>query len=74
MGKPKIERRVLRIFGKVIRPANWIMFLLGVVFVVIAVYQLAWGGASLMDFLILLSTGLTLAGQGYGEVKEDEDV
>lgn len=72
--KPKIERKVLKVFGRVIRPANWLMFLLGVFFVLMAFFQFIFRQIAFIDFLILLATGLALAGQGYGEIKDDEDL
>ena len=72
-GMNPLKGKVLRIFGVVIRPANWLIFIAGIIIVCLAPWL--WSqGEGLIESLILFVTGLTLLVQGYGEVKDDEDV
>lgn len=68
-----LKGKVLRVFGVVIRPANWLIFIAGIVIMILAPY-LWWRGDGFIESLILFVTGLTLLVQGYGEVKDDEDI
>jgi ABC-type transport system involved in cytochrome bd biosynthesis fused ATPase/permease subunit len=73
MTKPKIERKVLRIFGRVYSPANWAIFLSGFVVLLLA-FAMIWVdiSAKLLAILTLMILGLQLAVDGYSEVKDDE--
>lgn len=68
-----LKGKVLRVFGLVIRPANWLIFIAGFLIMGLAPYLWARGDG-FIESLILFVTGLTLVVQGYGEVKDDEDV
>lgn len=68
-----LKGKVLRVFGLVIRPANWLIFIAG--FLIMGLAPYLWvRGDGFIESLILFVTGLTLVVQGYGEVKDDEDV
>lgn len=68
------RRRVLNIFGRVIRPANWFIFTSGIVLMIIAPIVFAVANLDPLGSAILFIQGVQLAVEGYGEIKEDEDV
>lgn len=69
----KLEKKVLRVFGKVIRPANWIIFISGFVLVIYGISTL-WLDLSVeaIGAILIALQGIDFAISGYGEVKEDE--
>lgn len=73
MTKPKIERKVLRIFGRVIRPANWTIFISGIVLIPVGIATL-WFDLSLkvLGAVLISLQGVDFLISGYGEVKDDE--
>jgi len=75
MSKPKIERKVLRVFGRVIKPANWTIFISGVVLIPLGVATI-WFKLSLevLGAILISLQGLDFLISGYGNVKEDEDL
>lgn len=71
----KLERKVLTIFGKAIRPANWTIFISGILLIPIGIATLWWDLPTTVIGAILISLqGVDFLISGYGEVKEDEDV
>jgi hypothetical protein len=68
-----LKGRVLRIFGLVIRPANWFIFVAGLVLMIGAPFLLALN-QEWLTVLILFIQGVQLLVEGYGNVKDDEDV
>lgn len=74
MSKPAVERRVLRIFGRVIRPANWIIFSAGIVLMVVAPVVFWLSDEGLLTCAILWVQGIQLSVEGYGQIKDDEDL
>lgn len=75
MTKPKLERKVLRIFGRAIRPANWTIFISGVLLIPIGIATL-WFNLSLevIGAILISLQGIDFMVSGYGEVKEDEEL
>jgi hypothetical protein len=69
-----IEHKVLNVFGRVIRPANWIIFGSGVLLAIAAPFIYALLDQDALTSLILWVQGVQLMVEGYGEVKGDEDV
>ena len=69
----KFEKRVLTIFGRVIKPANWFIFLSGIALMVAApiLYIVLDLGFEVVLFFI---QGVQLVVEGYGEIKGDEDL
>lgn len=69
-----MKGRVLRIFGLVIRPANWFIFLAGIALMVLS--PILWWATDQdwLTILILFIQGVQLLVQGYGEVKDDENI
>ena len=69
----RAERKVLTIFGRVIRPANWAIFISGVVLIPLGVLTI-WFKLSLevIGAVLISLQGLDFLISGYGEVKEDE--
>lgn len=65
---------MLRIFGKVIRPANWIIFGAGVLLLLTAPFIYVLLDQEALTSLILWVQGVQLMVEGYGEVKDDEDI
>lgn len=72
--KPKLERKVLLIFGRVIRPANWFIFLAGFALMAIAPVVFWLANLDPLGSAILFIQGVQLAVEGYGEIKDDEDI
>ena len=66
----KAERKVIKLFGRIYQPANWAIFLFGLGFMLSMIARGIWGDFSLEAFM----SGLIIAIQGYGEVKDDEDI
>ena len=73
MGNP-LKGKVLRIFGWVIRPANWFIFGAGFLLALGAPVLLFWHGQDPLAVFILFIQGVQLLVEGYGEVKDDEDL
>jgi hypothetical protein len=72
---PKLEKRVLKVFGRVIRPANWTIFISGLVLIPIGVASLWWElGLEVLGAILISLQGVDFLISGYGEVKDDEDV
>ena len=69
-----LKGKVLRIFGLVIRPANWFIFLAGLALIVGAPALWLWTDQDWLTVLILFIQGVQLLVEGYGEVKDDEDL
>lgn len=74
MTKPKIERKVLRIFGKVIRPANWFIFIAGFLLLILAPSAFWLFNLDGLGVVILAIQGVQLMVEGYGEIKDDEGI
>lgn len=74
MSKPKIERKVLKIFGKVIKPANWIIFSSGIILIFVGLGLLLFSAQDKLTSVILTIQGVQLMVEGYGEVKDDESL
>jgi lysylphosphatidylglycerol synthetase-like protein (DUF2156 family) len=69
-----MKGKVLRIFGLVIRPANWFIFLAGLALIVLAPVLWLRTDQDWLTVLILFIQGVQLLVEGYGEVKDDEDI
>ena len=69
-----LKGKVLRIFGLVIRPANWFIFIAGVGLIIFAPFVWWLMDESWLATLILFIQGVQLLVEGYGEVKDDEDI
>lgn len=69
-----LKGKVLRVFGLIIRPANWFIFLAGIILMILAPVLYWTTGQDWLTILILFIQGVQLLVQGYGEVKDDEDV
>lgn len=69
-----LKGKVLRVFGLIIRPANWFIFGAGVVLMIVAPSLLIWTDQDWLTVCILFIQGVQLLVEGYGEVKDDEDV
>jgi hypothetical protein len=69
-----LRGKVLRVFGLVIRPANWFIFLAGVALMVATPVIGALTRPDFLTLCILFIQGVQLLVEGYGNVKEDEDV
>jgi len=70
----KAERKVLRVFGRVIRPANWTIFVSGVLLIPLGMATIWWTLSLEVIGAILISLqGLDFLISGYGEVKDDEE-
>jgi lysylphosphatidylglycerol synthetase-like protein (DUF2156 family) len=69
-----LKGKVLRIFGLVIRPANWFIFIAGLALMVLAPYLWLRTEQDWLTVLILFIQGVQLLVEGYGEVKDDEDI
>ena len=69
----KVEQKVIRVFGKVIKPANWTIFISGLVLIPLGVATI-WFNLSLeLIVAVLISLqGFDFLISGYGNVKEDE--
>lgn len=69
-----LKGKVLHVFGMVIRPANWFIFVAGLALMIGA--PILWWAADQewLTVLILFIQGVQLLVEGYGEVKDDEDV
>lgn len=67
------SKRVLRIFGRIIRPANWTIFISGIVLVPLGVLTI-WFKLSLevIGAVLISLQGVQLLVEGYGNVKDDE--
>jgi len=72
--KNPLKGKVLRVFGLIIRPANWFIFIAGLVLMVVAPCLLIWTDQDWLTVTILFIQGVQLLVEGYGEVKDDEDV
>lgn len=70
----KLENKVLKIFGKVIRPANWFIFLSGILLMVVAPAVWFFLKQDTLTSGVLFIQGVQLVVEGYGEIKADEDV
>jgi hypothetical protein len=70
----KFERKVLRIFGRVIRPANWTIFISGAVLIPVGLATL-WLDLSLkiLGAILISLQGVDFLISGYGNVKADEE-
>lgn len=66
-------QKLLQGFSKVVRPANWIIFLSGIVLIFVGLYLAFFSNQDLLTTIILTIQGVQLAVEGYGEVKEDEE-
>lgn len=75
MSRPKVERKVLKVFGKVIRPANWTIFISGVLLIPLGVATL-WFELSLeaLGAILITLQGVDFLISGYGNVVDEEDV
>ena len=75
MSTPAVERKVLRIFGRVIRPANWIIFISGIVLIPLGIATV-WFNLSLeaIGAILISLQGFDFLISGYGEVKASEDL
>lgn len=71
--KTKVERKIIRAFGIVIRPANWTMFISGVAIMVSAPVLGAILDWEFVEGFIVWIGGINLAVEGYGNIKDDED-
>lgn len=60
-------------FGKIVRPANWIIFLSGIILFFVATYLWFFTTQDRLTVAILGIQGIQLTVEGYGEVKEDEE-
>lgn len=69
-----LKGKVLRVFGVIIRPANWFIFLAGIILMILAPVIMWTTGQDWLTVLILFIQGVQLLVQGYGEVKDDEDI
>ena len=69
-----LKGKVLRLFGMVIRPANWFIFLAGIGLMMFAPALLIWTDQDWLTVMILFIQGVQLLVEGYGEVKDDEDL
>jgi hypothetical protein len=69
-----LKGKVLRVFGLVIKPANWFIFLAGVGLMAGAPILWWTTDQDWLTILILFIQGVQLLVQGYGEVKDDEDL
>ena len=69
-----LKGKVLRLFGLVIRPANWFIFLAGIALMIGAPILWWTTDQDWLTILILFIQGVQLLVQGYGEVKDDEDI
>lgn len=73
--KRPVERKVLRVFGKVIRPANWIIFISGFLLVFYGASTLWWEiSPKTVGAILIALQGIDFAISGYGEIKDDEDI
>lgn len=70
----KLEDKVLFVFGRVIRPANWLIFGAGVVLMFVAPLVFFLLDLDALGSSILFIQGVQLMVEGYGNVKQDEDV
>lgn len=69
-----LKGKVLRIFGMVIRPANWFIFLAGIALMIFAPVLWFTTDQDRLTLGILFVQGVQLLVEGYGEVKDDEPV
>lgn len=69
----RLKGKVLRVFGLIIRPANWFIFLAGLALMLTAPF-LSNLPTAVVAVAILFIQGVQLLVEGYGNVKEDEDV
>jgi len=69
----KVEQKVIRVFGKVIKPANWTIFISGLVLIPLGVATI-WFNLSLelIGAVLISLQGFDFLISGYGNVKEDE--
>lgn len=72
--KNPLKGKVLRVFGLIIRPANWFIFVAGIVLMIGAPLLWRFTDQDWLTVLILFIQGVQLLVEGYGEVKDDEDV
>jgi hypothetical protein len=72
--KNPLKGKVLRVFGLIIRPANWFIFLAGIALMLFAPYLWFFSDQDRLTIGILFIQGVQLLVEGYGEVKDDEDV
>ena len=72
--KNPLKGKVLRVFGLIIRPANWFIFLAGIALMLFAPYLRFFSYQDRLTIGILFIQGVQLLVEGYGEVKDDEDV
>lgn len=69
-----LKGKVLRLFGLVIRPANWFIFLAGVALMIFAPVLWFTSDQDPLTIGILFIQGVQLLVEGYGEVKDDEPI
>ena len=69
-----LKGKVLRIFGMVIRPANWFIFVAGLALLVLTPILAFTTDQDWLTLGILFVQGVQLLVEGYGEVKDDEDI
>lgn len=75
MSKPRIERRVLRVFGRMIRPANWTIFIAGILLIPLGISTLWFDlDVKIIGAILISLQGFDFLISGYGEVKDDEDL
>lgn len=75
MKAKKVERRVLNVFGMVIKPANWTIFISGIVLIPLGISTIWMELDVVVIGAILISLqGVDFLISGYGNVKEDEDL
>jgi uncharacterized protein involved in response to NO len=70
---PPLKRKVLRVFGLIIRPANWFIFIAGIALMLTAPF-LSHLPTAVVGVVILFIQGVQLLVEGYGEVKDDENI
>lgn len=68
-----MKHLILKILQRIIRPTNWLLLVLGIVFTGIGIYALV-SGQDWVTSLVLIGTGLDFVVSAYSEVKEDEDL
>jgi hypothetical protein len=71
----KIERKVLKLFGLIIKPANWTIFLSGLFLIPVGVASIWWElSTPVIGGVLIALQGVDFLVSGYGEVKDDEDL
>jgi hypothetical protein len=71
----RLEKKVLTVFGRAIRPANWTIFISGIVLIPLGIGTI-WIKLPLeiIGAVLISLQGVDFLVSGYGEVKADEDV